>query len=286
MWRLTGTASTRSPLGPRREGRLPDRSRAGSARRRGAVPARGRARERVAGLDRHLRRDGAHVRRARRLHGGFPSGVRARRGRPGPRSLHGVRPRGRQCRARAHERVGVVLRARARLHGDAQLHGRGDLHRVLGPHVEGGLRRGRAHQVPDQRAGGGPPEVAGRRVPGVLRRTGRPAHRPPDAQHRRRRHRAPGTGRPLPRHADDVLRRRRRAGRRDRRGLRRPQPLGYPRRSRRRGVSPADLHEADRRPTHCFLRADRAPRLSRVRRRELQGPLPGPRAGAGSRGNL
>ena len=61
-------------------------------------------------------------------------------------------------------------------------------HRVLGADEQGGRRRQPQGQVPDQRAGGRQEEVADRRVPGVLRRPRRPAHR---AGHRRHRGRGP-----------------------------------------------------------------------------------------------
>ena len=90
------------------------------------------------------------------------------------------RPRRRQRRARPARRVGRLLRARLRDDRDDPLHRRGHRHRVLGADVEGDGRRQGPGQVPDQRAGRGPAQVADRGVPRVLRRPRRPAHRAGD----------------------------------------------------------------------------------------------------------
>ena len=148
---------------------------------------------RVAGrVDRDLRRGRAHVRRARRLRRAVPArlhgggaGWRADRG----VGLDAARPLRRQRRAREDGRVGRVLRARARVREHRPLRRRADPHRVLGADVEGdGGRRGE-DQVPDQRAGRGPPKESDRGVPRVQRRAGRTTRRDPD-----RRHRADGRG--------------------------------------------------------------------------------------------
>ena len=70
--------------------------------------------------------------------------------------------------------------------------------------------------------------------------------------------------------------------RRDRRGHRRPAPARHPGRPRRRGLPPAGLHQADRRPADGVLRGHRAPRRPRLRRGQLQGPVRGDRARAGA----
>ena len=64
------------------------------------------------------------------------------------------RPLRRQRRARQDERLGRVLRARDGLQEPHLVRRRGHLHRVLVADVEGDGERQRAHQVPDQRAGG------------------------------------------------------------------------------------------------------------------------------------
>ena len=120
--------------------------------------------------DRDLRRDAAHVRRARRLHGAVPARLRRARGRgAGRRHAAGDRPHRRQRRARPHGRVGQVLRGRLRHARDAALLRRGHLDGVLRADVEGRRRRQGAREVPDQRAGRGQAQVADRRVPRVLR---------------------------------------------------------------------------------------------------------------------
>ena len=82
------------------------------------------------------------------------------------------------------------------------------------------------HQVPDQRARRGQAQVADRRVPRVLRRRRRAAHRGGDARHRRHRGRAARARRRVPPDARGLLRRGPRARRRDRGGPGGPAPLG------------------------------------------------------------
>ena len=121
--------------------------------------------------------------------------------------------------------VGQVLRGRLRDARDAPLHRRGHLDRVLRADVEGGHERQRARQVPDQRAGRGQAQVADRRVPRVLRRRRRAAHRGRDARHRRDASSELQRARDrVPAHARDLLRRRAGAGRRDQGGRRGPAP--------------------------------------------------------------
>ena len=126
-------------------------------------------------------------------------------------------------------------------------------------------RRGRHPQgeVPAQRARGRQEEVADRRVPGVLRRARRPAHR---AGHRRHRgHRRAPCGRPgwsssTPRTPTTT---------RSARGSARPgcridelRELQDPGRPRRGRLPAADLHQAGAGPADGVLRADRAARLA------------------------
>ena len=108
-----------------------------------------------------------------------PREHRARRRRPA-----GDRPHRRQRRARPHGRVGQVLRGRLRDARDAALLRRGHLDRVLRADVQGRHQRQRPREVPAQRAGRGQAQVADRRVPRVLRRRRRAAHRGRDARHR------------------------------------------------------------------------------------------------------
>src|SRR5919199_5932691 len=61
-----------------------------------------------------------------------------------------------------------------------------------------------------------------------------------------------------------------------------PAAAAHPRRSRRRRVPAADLHEDGAGPADAVLRGDRAPRRPRVRRRQLQGAVRGDRARAGA----
>ena len=87
---------------------------------------------------------------------------------------------------------------------------------------------------------------------------------------------------PIP---ERLLRRGARARRRDRAGHSRDlRRAGHPRRPRRRGLPAPDLHQAGRRPAHGLLRDHRAPRLARLRRGQLQGPVRGDRARAGRSG--
>ena len=68
-----------------------------------------------------------------------------------------------------------------------QLRRQGHQHRVFRTHVQGGAERHRPDQVPDQRAGQGQTPIADRRVPAVLRRPRRAAHRHGHRRHRRNR---------------------------------------------------------------------------------------------------
>ena len=176
-------------LGARRRARLPLRRPARRARRPRALGGERRARHGAAGDDRHLRRHAAHVRRARRLRRRLPARLRRAATTPAADAGHvrRHRPRRRQRRARPHGRVGRLLRARLRDDRDDPLLRRRHLDRVLGADVEGDGRRQRPRQVPDQRARRGQAQVADRGVPRVLRRPGRPAHRPRDDRHRRHR---------------------------------------------------------------------------------------------------
>ena len=79
-----------------------------------------------------------------------------------------------------------------------------------------------------------------------------------------------------------LLRGRRRPRRRDRRVVGRSAAAEDPRRPRRRRLPAADLHEDRAGPADALLRGDRAPRRTRLRRRQLQGALRGDRARAGA----
>ena len=135
-------------VGPRRRARLPRRR-----SQRGATGVREPYEEsddhgtRPAGDDRDLRRDAAHVRRARRLPRGRSCPATTRRGGRAQRSagtrvraavrVGRHRPHRRQRRARRDGRVGRLLRGRLRDDRDDPLLRRGHLHRVLGADVEG-----------------------------------------------------------------------------------------------------------------------------------------------------
>ena len=148
-------------------------SRRGSPRR--PRPARAphgqrRARRGEDGDDRDLRRDGPHFVQRGGYEGAFLPGFESVEADREDEPFRRDRPRGRQRRARAHGGVGGLLRARLRLHRDDPLHRRGHLDRVLGTDVEGDGGRPRADQVPDQRAGRGPAQVADRGVPATAAR--------------------------------------------------------------------------------------------------------------------
>ena len=98
---------------PGRDRGVPPGRPARRARRRRAARRRGRVRPRRAGRDRDLRRDGAHVRRTAPTTPGrtSPATGRSRR-RRGRRRPDRDRPLRRQRRARPHEPLGRVLRAR------------------------------------------------------------------------------------------------------------------------------------------------------------------------------
>ena len=91
----------------------------------------------------------------------------------------------------------------------------------------------------------------------------------------RERHRVPG-------HAPRLLRDARRPGRRRRRADRDARGAGHRGRPRRGGLPPPDLHPPDPGPPDVLLRDHRAPRLARLRRRQLQGALRGDRDRAGA----
>ena len=112
-----------------------------------------------------------------------------------------ARPCRRQRRAREDERVGRVLRARARLREHRPLHRGEHPHRVLGADVEGDGRRRGEDQVPDQRARRGQAEEPDRGVPRLQRGARRPAHRDAVGGHRRHRAGASGARHGVPRHA-------------------------------------------------------------------------------------
>ena len=125
----------------------------------------------------------------------------------------------------------------------------GDLDRVLGPHVEGHAGRRGPHQVPHQRARAGPPEVADRRVPRLLRRPRRPAHRVRDRRHRRGRVADAGARRRVPGRA--------------RRLLRRPRGARPRRRAARRASSPASASSPTATKTGTCCRCSRSPSQDR-----------------------
>ena len=89
----------------------------------------------------------------------------------------------------ADGRVGRLLQPGHGLHEHGRVRRRRHRHRLLGADEQGGRQRQPPGEVPAQRAGDGQEEVADRRVPGVLRRPGRAAHR---ARHQRH-PRAPST---------------------------------------------------------------------------------------------
>ena len=90
----------------------------------------------------------------------------------------------RQRRAGRDESLGRVLRASAGFLQPDLVRRQGHLHGIFGAHVQSRVQRQRADQVPAQRAGGGEEEIADRRIPRVLRRPRRPAHRDRDRRHR------------------------------------------------------------------------------------------------------
>ncbi len=89
----------------------------------------------------------------------------------------------------------------------------------------------------------------------------------------------------VPACAAGVLRRPARSRRLDRRGHARPRGAGHPRRSRRRGVHAANLHEAGGRSADVVLRDHRAARLAELRQGKLQSAVRGHRARAGAEGD-
>ena len=251
-----------------------------------AALGRGRARARAALLDRHVRRHAAPVRPAR--------GLRGRRSCPAS-SARGEAP---------DDPDDLLLMAIDHIVGNVELGHMeewvGYYERVFGMTemihfsdeaisteysalmskvVTDGSGR---HQVPDQRARRGQAQVADRGVHRVLPRRRRPAHRRGHPRHRGLRgascasaasssSRSPtSTTTRCPSAIGEIEE--------DLADLRR---LGHPGRPRRRGLPAADLHQAGRRPPDGLLRDHRAPRLARLRRGQLQGPVRGDRARAG-----
>ena len=185
--RATATACTTSPS-------LVDNAAAayGAATARGATGSVAphvvvrRLRPHRAGQRRHLRRDAAHLRRARRL----PRPVRPRlRGAvagPPVGPAVGLTRSTTSSATSSSATSAQWVDFYARVFGFEQtgpLRRRHDLHRVLGADVDRGVGRleGRAA---DQRAGRGPAQEPDRGVPRLLRRAGRAAHRPADRRHR------------------------------------------------------------------------------------------------------
>ena len=101
---------------PERDRGLPPGRPARRARRRRAALGRGRLRPRRAGVDRDLRRRHPHLRQPRRLRRAVPARATRRSTENGAPAtgigLQSARPRRRQRRARPHEALGRVLRAR------------------------------------------------------------------------------------------------------------------------------------------------------------------------------
>ena len=127
--------------------------------------------------------------------------------RPEPH-LPGRRPLRRQRRARPHGRVGGLLPPGDGLHEHGRVRRRRHRDGVLGADVQGRRRRQPQGEVPAQRAGDRQEEEPDRRVPGVLRRARRAAHRARDRRHREV-GAAPARGRRgVPGHAGQLLRRR------------------------------------------------------------------------------
>ena len=148
----------------------------------------------------------------------------------------------------------------------AHVRRQGHLDRVLVADVEGDGQRQRPDQVPDQRAGGREEEVADRRVPRVLPRPRRAAHRARDRRHHRDGDGAPGSrassSSPCPTTYYDELQER--VGQ-DRRAARRARRARHPGRPRRRRLPAPDLHQAGARTgRRCSTRSSsaRAPRAS------------------------
>ena len=166
---------------PGREGGVPADRAARRARHRRAALGRGRVRSRRARVDRDLRRRRPHVRQPlASTTGAYLPGYVAQpsaNGRERGVGLTEHRPRRRQRRARPHEPLGRVLRARLRDDRDDPLLRRRHLDRVLGADVEGHDGRPGQDQVPDQRARRGQAQEPDRGVPRVQPRPGRAAHR-------------------------------------------------------------------------------------------------------------
>jgi 4-hydroxyphenylpyruvate dioxygenase len=171
-----------------------------------------------------------------------------------------------------------LLRARLRHDGDAALLRRGDLDGVLRADVQGRHGRQGPREVPDQRARRGQAQVTDRRVPRVLRRAGRAAHRRRHPRHRPHGHRAARARRRVPHDPGLLLRGR-------------PDPIGEIEESledlRRLGILVDRDDEGymlqiftkpvGDRPTVFFEVIERHG-ARRLRRGELQGALRGDRA--------
>src|SRR3954452_10053703 len=277
---------------PRRPGRRSmHRARLGAGRHRPAAAARPqrRARHRAPRVDRRLRRHTAHARRpvavlrplSTRLRPALVV-LRQAAGRA-PAAVPGGGSRRRQRRARRDGRVGRLLQPGHGIHQHGRVHRRRHRHRLFGADEQGRRQRQPPREVPAQRAGGRQEEVADRRVPGVLRRPGRPARRPGDRRHHRDGRRDGRRGRGVPADAGLLLRGPAAAGphRRRPRAHRGTAAARHPGRPRRGRLPVADLHQAHRRSAHGLLRADRAARLARLRQGQLQGTLRGDRARTG-----
>ena len=101
-----------------------------------------------------------------------------------------------------------------------QLRRQGHLDGIQRAHEHRHVRRLACDQVSDQRAGGGPAPKPDSGVSRLLRRAGRPAHRPAHDRHRGHRVEAARQRRRVPARARDLLRRAAATRRRDRRGRR------------------------------------------------------------------
>ncbi len=141
------------------------------------------------------------------------------RGAAGGPAAH--RPHGGQRRLGRDEPLGGFLPRRHGLPHVQALRRQGHLHRILGADVEGDVERQRAREVSHQRAGRGQAQIADRRIPGVLPRPRRAAHRHGHRRHHRDGGRAAAAGRGVSARARHLLRRPAGARRPDRRADRR-----------------------------------------------------------------
>ena len=126
--------------------------------------------------------------------------------------LPGPGPRGRQRPAGRDGPVGRLLQPGDGLHQHGRVHRRRHRHRLLRADEQGGGQRQPPGEVPAERAGGRQAEEPDRRVPGVLRRPGRPAPGAGHQRHPRRRRRDAGRGRRVPPDPGLLLPRSRAAG--------------------------------------------------------------------------